>query len=247
MGTAEWSDVPMARPPEDDIYYEFFKAKYTSKYVEQYLDSHRFADRSLRDRIKLGFKVNTIKKSENVWIVTGDTAVFRAFKVIVASGLTSTPNTPGLPRVERFETPVIHQESFGQSSVLSSVKFQNVTVIGGGKSAADMVYASVKAGKSVSWIVRASGTGPAFFVSPKGKGPYKNAFQIGSTRIVSTLSPSILNPDTWWTRFVHQTNSGQKIVNAIWGGADNETRANADFDGRLNALRGFENLRPQTP
>ena len=247
MGTAEWSDVPMPRPPEDDIYYEFFKAKYTSKYVEQYVDLHRFADRSLRDRIKIGFKVNTIKKSGNVWIVTGDTAVFRASKVIVASGLTSTPNMPELPGIEDFEAPIIHQESYGQSSVLSSVKFQNVTVVGGGKSAADMVYSSVKAGKSVSWIVRASGTGPAFFVSPKGKGPYKNAFQIGSTRIVSTLSPSIYNPDTWWTRFLHDTNSGQKIVNAVWGGADKETRANADFDRRHNALTGFKNLKPQAP
>ena len=247
MGTAEWSDVRMPRPPEDDIYYEFFKAKHTSKYVEQYVESHRFADRSLRDRIRFGFKVNNIKKSDNVWIVTGDTAVFRAFKVIVASGLTSTPDMPELPGVENFEAPIIHHESYGQSSVLSSVEFQNVTVIGGGKSAADMVYASVKAGKSVSWVIRASGTGPAFFVSPKGKGPYKNAADIGSTRIVSTLSPSIFNPDTWWTRFVHDTNFGQKIVNALWGDVEKKTRANADFDRRHNALKGFENLKPQVP
>lgn len=237
----------MPRPPEDDIYYEFFKAKHTSNYVEKYVDHHRFADQSLRDRIRFGFKVNTIKKSGNVWIVTGDTAVFCASKIIVASGLTSTPSMPELPGLDHFEAPVIHQQSYGQSSILSSAELQNVTVIGGGKSAADMVYASVKAGKSVSWIIRASGTGPAFFVSVKGKGPYKNAFQIGSTRIVSTLSPSIFNPDTWWTRFLNRTNFGQKMVHAIWGGADKETRANADFDGRQNALKGFENLKPHVP
>ena len=143
---------------------------------------------------------------------------------------------PDLPGSEHFEAPVIHQESYGQSSVLSSDKFQNVTVVGGGKSAADMVYSSVKAGKSVSWIIRASGTGPAHFVSPKGKGPYKNAFQIGSTRIVSTLSPSILNPENFWTRFVHGTNIGQKIVHAARGASDKETRAEADFGGRRSAL-----------
>lgn len=81
MGTAEWSDVRMPRPPENDIYYEFFKAKHTSKYVEKYVDCHRFADQSLRDRIRFGFKVNTVKKPGNVWIITGDTAVFRAPKV----------------------------------------------------------------------------------------------------------------------------------------------------------------------
>ena len=237
----------MPRPPEDDLYYEFFKAKYTSRYVENYVDHHRFAGQSLRDRIKFGFKVNTIKKPGNIWIVTGDTAIFHTPKIIVASGLTSTPNMPEIPGIEHFEAPVIHQENYGQSSVLSAAEIQNVAVIGGGKSAADMVYASVKAGKSVSWIIRASGTGPAFFVSAKGKGPYKNAFQIGSTRIVSTLSPSILNPDTWWTRLVHKTSVGQKIVNAIWGGADKETRADADFDGRPNALEGFDKLKPHAP
>lgn len=247
MGTAEWSDMRMPRPPEDELYYEFFKAKHTSKYLENYVDHHRFGGQSLRDRLRFGFKVNTIKKQDGIWIVTGDTATFHASKIIVASGLTSTPNMPKFPGMDHFEAPVIHQESYGQSSVLSSAKFQNVTVIGGGKSAADMVYASVKAGKSVSWIIRAAGTGPAFFVSAKGKGPYKNAFQIGSTRIVSTLSPSIFNPDTWWTRFVHKTNVGQKIVHAIWGGADEETRADADFDGRPNALEGFDNLKPHVP
>lgn len=200
----------MLRPPENDLYYELFKARHTSNYVEEYVDHRRFADQSLRDRIRFGFEVKSIKKLDKVWIVTGDTAVFRASKIIIASGLTSTPNMPEVPGKDHFDAPVIHQESFGQSSVVSSAEFQNVTVLGGGKSAGDMVYASVKAGKSVSWIIRASGTGPAFFVSPKGKGPYKNASQIASVRIASTLSPSIFNPETLWTRFVHGTNLGQK-------------------------------------
>lgn len=237
----------MPRPPEDDLYYEFFKVKYTSRYLENYLDHHRFAGQSLRDRITFGFRVNTIKKPENIWIVTSDTAIFHASKIIIASGLTSTPNMPELPGIDHFEALNIHQENYGQSSILSSGELQDVTVIGGGKSAADMVYASVKAGKSVSWIVRASGTGPAFFDSPKGKGPYKNAFEIGATRIVSTLSPSIFNPDTLWTRFFHKTNVGQKIVHAVWGGADKEIRADAEYDGRPNALEGFDNLKPHVP
>ena len=247
MGTAEWSDMPMPRPPESDLYFECFKAKYTSQYVEKYVDHHHFGGQSLRDRIEFGFKVKTIQKSGNLWIITGDTTCFRASKAIIASGVTSTPNLPRFPGIENFEAPIIHQESFGQSSVLSSTQFENVTVIGGGKSAADMVYAGVKAGKTVSWIIRASGAGPGFFLSPKGKGPYKNAFEIGSARVASTISPSILNPDTWWTRFLHGTSSGQKLVSAIWGGVDNESREDADFDGRKDALEGFKNLEPHTP
>ena len=98
----------MPHPPEDDIYYEFFKAKQTSHYMEKYVDNHRFADQSLRDRIRFGFEVNTIKKSGNVWIITGETAVFYASKIIVASRLTSTPSIPELPGSDHFEAPVIH-------------------------------------------------------------------------------------------------------------------------------------------
>ncbi|KAL2036379.1 hypothetical protein N7G274_010900 [Stereocaulon virgatum] len=247
VGTAEFSDLRMPRPPDEDLYYDFFKSKHTTEYLENYVDQHRFGGRSLRDRITFEFQVKSIKKQNAVWVVKGDSATFHASKVIVASGLTSNPNMPNLPRENYFDAPIIHQETFGQSSVLSSPNLQKITVVGAGKSSADMVYACVKAGKIVSWIIRASGTGPAFFLSPKGKGPYKNAFEIGSTRIAGTLSPSVLTPDNRWTRFIHRTNLGQKIVNAVWGGADKETREGADFDRRKGALKGFENLKPKAP
>ncbi len=34
-----------------------------------------------------------------------------------------------------------------------------ITVLGGAKSAAHMAYACAKAGKSVSWVIRSSGSG----------------------------------------------------------------------------------------
>lgn len=247
VGTAEWSDKPMSRPPEDDIYYEFFKAKHTTNYLEKYVDEHFYAGHSLRDRIYFNAIVKSIEKSCSKWIITSDTADYQASKVIVAHGLTSIANIPDWLGRQSFEGPIIHQEDFGQSFVLSSPSLQNITVVGGGKSAADMVYASVKAGKSVSWVIRASGTCPGFLLSPKGKGPYKNASEIGSTRIAGTFSPSVLSPDTWWTRFLHRTKIGQKVTNAIWDGADQGTCEDANFNGRQNALEGFVNLKPHTP
>ena len=44
----------------------------------------------------------------------------------------------------------MHQERFGQSSILASADIQRITVVGGGRSPANMVYASAKAGNSVS-------------------------------------------------------------------------------------------------
>ncbi|KAL8883748.1 MAG: hypothetical protein Q9192_007015 [Flavoplaca navasiana] len=110
-----------------------------------------------------------------------------------------------------------------------------------------MVYACVKAGKSVTWVIRASGTGPGFLMSPEGKGPYKNAFELGSTRVAGTLSPSFIGPDIWWRRFLFGSKPGLKVVNAVWGGADKETREGAQFDSRPNALPGFANLKPHSP
>lgn len=242
----------MARPPEDDIHYEFFKAKHTTRYLEEYVDGHCFSGQNLRARIRFGFKVLTIKKMEGMWIVSGQdktkrTTRFHSPKLIIASGLTSTPNLPDLPGKQKFSAPIVHQEAFGQSPVLSSADLQHVTVLGGGKPAADMVYSSVKAGKSVSWIIRASGTGPGFLFSPKGKGPYQNAFELGSTRVASTISPSIFNPDNRWTRFLHGTDRGRKLVSSIWAAVDKETREGAGFAGREGALEGFENLAPHTP
>jgi dimethylaniline monooxygenase (N-oxide forming) len=241
----------MGRPPDDDVYYEFFKAKHTTQYLEEYVDRHRFAGQSLRQRIRFGFKVQKVRKLEGTWIVAGECnekmCTFRAPKLIIACGITSTPNMPNLPGKERFEAPVVHQEAFGESSVLSSTAIKHITVLGGGKSAADMVYASVKAGKSVSWIIRASGTGPPFMVSPKGKGPYKNAFEVGGIRAACTMTPSILNSENWWTRFLHGTGWGRSVVNALWSGADGENCRIADYDGRKGALEGFEKLKPLTP
>ena len=245
VGTAEFSDIPMPRPPEGDTYYDFFKAKYTTQYLEDYVDKRTFAGRTLRERIQFGSQVHSVVKVDGKWVVltrdkTGDTYTFHATKLIVASGLTSRQYVPNLPGAKKLDRPIIHQENFGQSSILSSPDVRHVTVLGGAKSSADMVYASVKAGKKVSWIIRKTGTGPAFFASPKGKGPYKNAFELGSIRVASTLSPSFLTPESWWTRFLHGTNLGRKIVHGIWTGVNDEIRPPENIKHR-------EKLLPHTP
>jgi dimethylaniline monooxygenase (N-oxide forming) len=251
VGQGEFSDMPMPRPPEEDTFYDFFKSKYTTQYLERYVDEHCFAGQSLRQKIIFALKVRNIRKLDNMWIISGKDGagkarVFHTSKLMVASGLTSIPNEPVLPGKEKFEGPVLHQESFGRSAVLASGHIKNVTIIGGAKSAADMVYASVKAGKTVSWVFRTSGTGPAFFLSPKGKGPYKNAFEIGSTRLAGTVTPSVLGPDTWWTRFLHGTRVGNRIVDSVWTGADKETRAGLVAEGR-DVNKDFLKLEPHTP
>ncbi|MCJ1381095.1 monooxygenase [Xylographa soralifera] len=253
VGTAEFSDVPMVRPPEEDLYYEFFKAKHTTKYLEDYVDQQRHAGRTLRDRIRFGVEVQSVRKHGGEWLVltkngTGDsTQTLHARKLIVASGLTSVPKIPVLPGKDNFDGPIIHQEAFGSSDVLSSSHVHDIAVLGGGKSSADIVYSAVKAGKTVSWIIKETETtGPGFFFSPKGKGPYKNAFEVGMTRLAATFTPSIVNDQTWWTWFLHSTTYGIRLMNSFWAMVDKATRVDANFSGRDHA-KGFDKLEPHTP
>ncbi|EHK99190.1 hypothetical protein M7I_5023 [Glarea lozoyensis 74030] len=79
--------------------------------------------------------------------------------------------------------------------------------------------------------------------SPKGKGPYKNAFALGTTRAAATFTPSVLTPYTWWTKLLHSTKYGVRMMQAFWGTVDEEARKEANFEGREN-LQGFEKLAP---
>lgn len=187
VGTAEFSDEPMPRPPDEDIYLEFFKAKHTTKYLENYVDSHIYLNETLRDRIKFSVEVKSLQKTNKIWNVhsqgRGADGIQQAFntpRLIIASGLTSIPNIPHLENREKFGGRILHHEDFGSSDVLASPDVKRIAILGAGKSSADMAYEAVKAGKSVSWIIKATKTtGPGFFLSPAGKGPYKNAFEIG--------------------------------------------------------------------
>jgi L-lysine 6-monooxygenase/L-ornithine 5-monooxygenase len=103
----------MPRPPEADIYYEFFKAKYTTQYLENYIDIQTFAGQTLRDRVKLGIAVEAVSRNGEEWTVltktlsTGAEQTFSTSKIMVASGLTSIPNMPTF--AGEFNGPIIHQ------------------------------------------------------------------------------------------------------------------------------------------
>ncbi|TVY93237.1 FAD-dependent monooxygenase [Lachnellula willkommii] len=252
VGTAEFSDQAMPRPPDEDVYLEFFKAKHTTKYIESYVDTHSYNDRTLRDRIQFSIEVQSVLKSGNEWTVSAKERTsevqhaFKTPKLIVASGLTSIPNMPSLPGRENFQGQVLHHNDFGSSNVLISPDIQTITILGAGKSSADMAYEAVKAGKKVNWILKATDTtGPGFFLSPKGVGPYKNAFEIGMTRVAATFTPSFMNGINWWTKLLHSTRYGVKLMSSFWGTVDADARKDANF-GRENE-HGFEKLSPHSP
>jgi dimethylaniline monooxygenase (N-oxide forming) len=224
-----------------------YEAKYIADYLEEYLDNHVYHGKTLRSRICFGFYVTKVGKADDgFWEVFGTakngSQTIRAKKLIVASGTTSIPNIPEFQN-DGYTGQIIHIKQFASSGILADSP-KHVCVLGAGKSAADMAYESAKAGHAVSWIIRATGTGPGIFVLPKPIGSFKNPGEIAMTRIAGTISPSFLMKDTWWARFLHCTRIGRWIVGKIFATVENDSFKFAGFDGPSKEVNGFGKLKP---
>ncbi|MCJ1404896.1 monooxygenase [Xylographa trunciseda] len=245
-----FSDLPI-QPSliEDETYYDFFPAKYVTQYLEKFVDSKIYAEKSLRQRIMLNSPVEKMwKTKEGGWhVMYSQKQRLSTSKLVVAAGLTSQPNMPILPGHDSFAGTILHHRDFGSSTILANPQVQNVAVLGGAKSAADIAYACAKAGKAVSWLIRASGSGPAAFASAKGIGPYKNSNELLYTRLTASLNPSVWMPKGWMESLLHGTAVGRRLVDWIWAKIDADARRPADYNGRHSEENGFLNLKPDTP
>lgn len=103
---------------------------------------------------------------------------------------------------------MIHSVDWADASFLQNQTLKRVVVIGGGKSAADMIYQCVKAGKQVSWIIRKSGKGPGGFVPGNAMGWSKNHSELGVSRLGTYFILSRLGPKGWWYYFLFNTRLG---------------------------------------
>ncbi|KAG6358430.1 hypothetical protein INS49_014314 [Diaporthe citri] len=186
----------------EDCMHDFFRAKYTTKYLEHYVDRMSHAGKTLRDRIQFDTHVESIKKVDGQWrfmcvdtITKSEREMFSS-RVMMANGQSSVPNIPNFPGQEHFHGKIIHSIDFGQSDIVQNKSIQHVSVIGAGKSAADMVYQAVKAGKTVSWIVGKTGNGslgPAALAPINLPTPYKSGVEASQARIMASLQPKIFS------------------------------------------------------
>ncbi len=249
---AGFSDRPLPPIPASEQYYDYFPAKYITAYLESYINSHVHNDQTLRSRIRFNTTVTNISKLPNkIWQITcnPNSQIFTTPRLIDATGLTSLPCIPKIPGQDTFRSLAFHHKSFAQSSFLEDLKRQHVAILGGGKSAADVAYASAKAGKTVSWIIREDGNGPAAFLGAEGKGPYKNLNNSFYNRFVASWSPNpfVFGQPTWVKRVLHGTSVGRWLVRIFWVGLDKESRTKADFGRDEGSEMGFSSLEPDTP
>lgn len=246
-----FSDVALEVPQNAPKLQDTFEAKYVTRYLEKYVDSHVYNGRSLQSRIRLNAEVRMVEKVGSGWILQVDGVVpqsLRCIKLAVASGLTSSPNMPNFPRSHDWMAPILHRRDFGVQSkavLAASSAYKNITVLGGGKSAADMIYASIKAGKSVNWIVRKTGEGPGIFMNPAANGRYRNNAEAGATQNATVLNPSGFRPMLEWAQVLHQSVSERENLDSKLFAADRRYKAWANYRGREGALPGFRDLEPK--
>lgn len=150
-----FSDVPLDLPPDARFANNNFQAKYVSEYLERYLGSHIYNEKRLRERIRLNAGVIAATRDDSAWTVrTSQSSEYSTSKrLVVATGLSSTPIVPSVLQSHTHRIPVIHQKDFGKhvdSSLGPSSAHQRFTVVGAGESAADLVYAALKHGKTVN-------------------------------------------------------------------------------------------------
>ena len=264
LGMAEYSDVPLhPRPPQDEQYYGLFPAKYVTSYLEKYVDSHIYEDRSIRNRITFNTKVTNVSKisdggpGRKLELQQSDKNDLEpprpgwelsTKKLIDATGLTSFPNIPSLPGQDNFHGLAIHHKAFGQHerAILDDPKNQNICVVGGGKSAADIAYACAKAGKVVSWIIREDGNGPAAFLSAEGRSGYENSNYAFYTRLTSMFLPCVFHPPGWCYDWLHRSKLGQWVLGKVWEGVDKKYRKTVGFRTGRGQGMGFDELEPDT-
>lgn len=158
----------------------------------------------IADKIRYSTRVISAEQNDSSggWIVRSVKAVsgssegiestILARKLIVASGLTSEPFLPYIEGQSSFGKPIFHGKDFAQHADTVEVA-KRVTVLGGGKTGWDAVYAHAVKGVHVDWIIRASGHGPAW-MSPPFVTPLKKWLE----KLVMTRALTWFSPCSWY-------------------------------------------------
>ncbi|OQO13063.1 hypothetical protein B0A48_02527 [Cryoendolithus antarcticus] len=248
---AGFHDLPMTSPPPERSYKSSQDSKLVSKYLEDYASV-----RGVRERCDFKCSVGSIAKNGSLWQVTCKTdrqgTLYYGRKLIMATGLFTQPRIPPFQDRKVFEGPIVHQKDWGSSGIFTSeepskASHTHVTVLGGSKSAADIVYTAAidkHHRRTVNWLIRDTGPGALSLLPAQGLGKYEHITELGTTRIISALSfANPWLPENWWSWFLHKTWIGERLMDFIWNKQLDDATASAKYDTRRGALPGFRDLK----
>ncbi|CAG8251048.1 unnamed protein product [Penicillium salamii] len=173
------------------------------------------------ERVIFNTVVGTIERCVASWVVNtsseAGTAALRTKRLILATGLTSTPNMPSYPGQDSFNAPFFHAKDFQEHSSFDSSK--EIVVVGGAKSAFDVAFAYAQARVRVNLVIRPEGNGPVW-LSPAFVTPLKRKMEeLLHTRCLTWMSPTPWGDEDGFPlvrKVLHGTKIGRFIVQAFW-------------------------------
>ncbi|KAI4264585.1 MAG: hypothetical protein L6R35_007293, partial [Caloplaca aegaea] len=146
-----------------------------------------------------------------------------ASRILVCTGVTSSPLPISLPGSSSFLPPLLTFHDFRRqaSALLNSPTIKHVAIYGGSKAAYDAVYTFASRSINVTWIIRASGHGPAWMAPPHiYLGPLRCWLELLVTiRPLNWLSPCIWGDRDGFgfiRRLLHETRVGRFVVRNFW-------------------------------
>jgi cation diffusion facilitator CzcD-associated flavoprotein CzcO len=146
VGTYEFSDFPL-----DHTRYGVEEGRpLPGEVVQRYLTDYSKAF-GVYQRIRFDCKVESCqRKNGGGWLLNLSGHQMFASKLIIATGLTSDPLLPLIKGAESFEAPLFHSKDFKHNASTVDTS-KTVCVLGGAKSAWDVVYAYASRGVQGSY------------------------------------------------------------------------------------------------
>ena len=244
LGTYEYSDFPMDTKSFGVEPGQHIPGAVLHRYLTAY--AQRFG---VYERTRLNTRVESAEEDEELseWTLcvtnttTGAASSLKTKKLVVATGLTSSPSMPTFTGQDSFTSPLFHTKDFAaHAETLQTAR--HAVVLGGAKSAWDAAYAYAQAGASVDMVIRPSGRGPVWMAPPYVTPLKKWLEKLVHTRFLQWLSPCIWGAEDgygWIRGLLHRTWLGRKVVDAFWGvlGADVVALNAFDSDARLAMLK----------
>ncbi|MCJ1356958.1 MAG: hypothetical protein MMC33_006954 [Icmadophila ericetorum] len=225
LGLFNYSDTAM--PPKDSNHKD---SSVTGKMIYNYLQKYA-EDHDLLRRTRFNTFVESAKQCPGGWRLafrdSGD--IVEAEKLLVATGVTSVMHMPKFEDEDDASIPIIHSRDLGTSfKALENEVVQRVVVVGAAKSAYDTVYLLLGMGKKVTWVIRSGGAGPLAIL------PFKvlnmlNTIAVASTRLMTHLSPSILNTQGPLYWLFQRTPLGRWCTGRFWDFLDYVSGVHAGY------------------
>ncbi|KAF4503028.1 dimethylaniline monooxygenase [Fusarium agapanthi] len=184
-------------------------------------------------RIRFNVNIRTIEKlDKGGWELVGEDGAaaekpipvsYRCEKLIMCTGLASTPNPVSYPGRDSFGKPVLNhgQLKVEAHEVASDPNVKFVTIVGASKTGYDAVQLMASRGKKVTWVIRESGGGGVWMSPPWVKmGPFTLQLEhVATMRFFTWFSPCVwgeYDGYSWVRRFLHGTRLGRTMVHRLW-------------------------------